>query len=283
MPLAAHHRSILILALALSITALIALLRYQTGPEYSLSLFFLFPVALATWHVASWAGALVSVAAAALWLTADLALRHPFSHPLVPYLNETFRLVVFLLTVWMLSRQKKLLESQRALARTDPLTGIPNRRAFLEAAATELSKVQRFGGPITLIYLDIDHFKYINDRHGHDAGDRLLQAVARILTENVRIMDSPARFGGDEFALLLPQTDVVAARSVTAKLQERLTLLSEWTGGPVTFSIGAATFASPPDTVAAMIKAADALMYAAKEQGRNRSQHAVLNGQTGIL
>ncbi len=278
MPLAAHHRRTLFLILGLAMTALLGLLRYLTGPEYALSLFFLFPVALVTWNTSPWAGVIISFAGALCWLAADLALPHTFSHPLVPYINETFRLIVFLLTVLLLSRQKKLLQSQQTLARTDPLTGIPNRRAFFEAAASELSKMQRFGGPITLIYLDIDHFKHINDRHGHDAGDRLLQAVARILGDNVRAVDITSRFGGDEFALLLPQTDEAAARTVTAKLQERLALLTEWTSWPVTFSIGAATFTSPPDSIATMIKTADALMYAAKEQGRNRSHHAVLNG-----
>jgi diguanylate cyclase (GGDEF)-like protein len=274
-PRTRFHR-LWVLAAALLLCAIIAVVRYLAGPEWALSLFFLFPITLATWHVDGWAGVLVSFVSALAWLMIDLASPEHFSRPWVPLINETFRLGVFLAVTRILVRHKALLKTQEHLACTDALTGVTNRRAFLQSAEMELLKSRRYGDPLTLLFIDIDHFKQINDRYGHEAGDRLLQCVAHLMVDNVRVIDTAARLGGDEFALLLPKTGAVAAQSVAEKLRHHLSAAMAHNGWPVTFSIGAATFEAMPDGVGDMVRAADDLMYAAKHAGRDRIHSAVL-------
>jgi diguanylate cyclase (GGDEF)-like protein/PAS domain S-box-containing protein len=162
------------------------------------------------------------------------------------------------------------LENEKNLARLDFLTQIPNRRAFSEILQAETARSRRYKRPLTLAYIDLDHFKQINDQLGHEIGDELLRLIARTIQDNVRATDTISRLGGDEFALLLPETGREEACGVIAKLR---TILLEKVGErkwPVTFSIGVATFAKPGESVAQLVKVADDLMYSAKTEGKNR-------------
>lgn len=256
--------------LAISIGAI----RYLTGPELALSLFYLIPISLTTWKVGRGAGIFISFTSAVSWLLADLLMLHEFSNPIIPFLNETFRLIVFLIITYTLFGLKTLLESQKALARTDPLTGIANRRAFFELAQIELQKARRFKHPISILYLDLDNFKNINDRFGHHTGDSLLCLVAESIKKSIREIDKIARFGGDEFVIMLSETK--SSYSVAVKIQKKLLKAVKNKKWPVTFSIGAATFKRPPGSVDELIKKADSLMYSAKEKGKNLIQHEVI-------
>jgi len=161
------------------------------------------------------------------------------------------------------------LEREKDDARMDFLTKIANRRAFYEVALTESNRARRYGRSLTLIYIDLDNFKQVNDRCGHDVGDELLVEVAATVRSNVRSTDTVARLGGDEFAILLPETDQEAAMTVTSKLRDVLLESMRVKNWPVTFSIGVASFAVPPETVEEMVKRADAIMYSVKLQGKN--------------
>jgi diguanylate cyclase (GGDEF)-like protein len=124
--------------------------------------------------------------------------------------------------------------------------------------------------------MDIDNFKIINDRYGHQTGDVLLVWVAKTIRKNLRATDYVARVGGDEFALLLPETGAEAGQFVLYKLQRMLLDLMQKNNWPVTFSIGAATFVAEPESLDQMIQSADDLMYSAKRNGKNRIAQAVV-------
>jgi len=148
--------------------------------------------------------------------------------------------------------------------RTDPLTGVANRRAFDESLATYVSRQSRYGEPLSLAILDIDFFKQVNDAHGHVQGDRVLQNLAALLRGAVRDCDLVARFGGEEFVLLMPQTELHAACSLTERIRASVQQLL-----PVTVSVGLAA-AADDDTPEHLIARADAALYQAKGAGRNR-------------
>ncbi len=167
------------------------------------------------------------------------------------------------------SRLKALLAKEHDLARIDPLTTVPNRRAFYEALDKERVRSNRYARPFTIAYVDLDNFKKVNDSLGHAVGDELLVEVALALKTNLRASDYIGRLGGDEFAILLPETDAAAANLVLRKL--RLRLLEEMNAHAwhVTFSIGAATFLDPPDSLDVIIRIADETMYSIKTHGKD--------------
>jgi len=157
-------------------------------------------------------------------------------------------------------------------ARTDPLTGLANRRHFDEQLRRVVAETDRFGGTCSLILADLDHFKNVNDQHGHDAGDAVLRHVALVLGEGVRTVDLCARYGGEEIAILLPQTSQTGAVELAERL--RITLESRPTTHngqklPVTASFGVATYPVPVPYGDWLLLAADKALYEAKAAGRN--------------
>lgn len=165
-----------------------------------------------------------------------------------------------------------------ALARRDMLTGLPNRRGAEEQLAHALAQQRRSGRPFSVAVLDIDRFKAVNDAHGHGAGDAVLRAVAHTLAAQVRQSDVVARWGGEEFLLLMPETDLAGARTVCEKLRAAVAALqvalpaAEPAGTPlaVTISIGLAGGAAPLPGAETLVAEADRALYAAKQGGRNR-------------
>lgn len=161
------------------------------------------------------------------------------------------------------------------LSLKDPLTGLANRRHFREVLSREIDVVARSGEPALLLMLDIDHFKKINDTHGHPAGDQVLQAIAQCLETCVRPMDTVARYGGEEFAVILPSCQVAYGRFVADRIRESIETLSVQLSSQlelqVTVSIGGA-FAPEwiRSTTALWTDRADSQLYRAKAEGRNR-------------
>jgi len=158
-------------------------------------------------------------------------------------------------------------------AERDPLTLLRNRRAFESTFAAETSRFERYGRPLALLVLDLDHFKGVNDRYGHEAGDEVLRRTARIIHNTVRDVDTAARLGGEEFVVLMPETSLEAALDAGERIRAAIEEVRiEWRGAviPVSVSVGVS---SAPEIVAApaeLMKSADAALYTAKEQGRNR-------------
>ena len=258
---------------------LVAALDYLTGPYFSFTIFYLVPIVLVTWLVGKWAGAFLTLPSAIEWFVADRLARPQGQHPLIPYWNGVVEWGFFLIVAFTLSAWKGTFERERKMARMDPLTTVANIRSFAESAWSEIQRARRYGHPFTMAYLDLDNFKAVNDHFGHHTGDELLRVVAATMKNSVRANDLIARVGGDEFALLLPETGYEPARVVLDKIQKNLEEVMRMDSWPVTMSIGAVTFVRPADSVDAMIKAADDLMYSAKESGKNRIRHEAWNGK----
>jgi diguanylate cyclase (GGDEF)-like protein len=149
-------------------------------------------------------------------------------------------------------------------------------------ADLELQRARRYRHPLTLLYIDADNFKIVNDQWGHQTGDQVLIRIARILKNHLRGTDITARLGGDEFVVLLPETASEAAQITARKLRTRLLEDLQRAGWPVTFSIGVLTFTTPPYTVDAMVTEADALMYAVKRSGKNAMKYEIATAPPSI-
>ena len=158
------------------------------------------------------------------------------------------------------------------LARTDALTGLSNRRGLMEALDHELSRTTRFSSPLSLVMLDVDHFKGYNDTFGHPAGDLVLAQLGNLLREQVREVDTAARYGGEEFALLLPQTDLGGALALGERVRYAVEC-AQWAHRKVTVSVGVATLRKGGD-VEGLIREADDALYCSKKEGRNRVSHS---------
>ncbi|HLX31655.1 MAG TPA: GGDEF domain-containing protein [Gaiellaceae bacterium] len=171
-----------------------------------------------------------------------------------------------------LMRALRWTETRAGESRIDALTEIANRRAVEEALAAEIARAQRFEHPLSVVLLDLDHFKRTNDTFGHAAGDRLLREVARLLMASARQGDTVARWGGEEFVAVLPETALEGAHQLAERLRVAIGTIS--VGAlPTSASCGVAALA-PGDTVDTLLAAADGALYAAKERGRNRTELA---------
>jgi diguanylate cyclase (GGDEF)-like protein len=189
---------------------------------------------------------------------------------------SNLRTAVFVLTalllavlVWLALHQRRSTLRMRALAMTDELTGVPNRRSVLALLAQLL---RRSATPTSILIMDIDHFKSINDRHGHLIGDETLRSITANLCEAVAEPAVFGRLGGEEFAVVLPATDLDQAIIIAERLRERVIRidLSRWLGERrITVSIGIATSVPTRDSISIMLRRADAALYAAKDAGRN--------------
>lgn len=168
-------------------------------------------------------------------------------------------------------------EELRRLARTDALTGLANRRSLLDALNSERERALRFGTPLCLIMADLDHFKAVNDTHGHSVGDLVLRHVTGLLQAGVRSVDTVGRIGGEEFCVLLPQTALAQGLEAARRLVERARSapLELERGGALrqTVSCGVAQF-DGSESVDALLKRADAALYRAKTAGRDRAEGA---------
>jgi diguanylate cyclase (GGDEF)-like protein len=185
------------------------------------------------------------------------------------------QVALFAMAVALVIEHRRLI-AERSVATTDFLTGIANRRGFYETLSREIERSRRYQTPMTLLYLDCDEFKTINDSFGHSAGNRLLTHIAAILRENTRASDVVGRLGGDEFAVVLVETPTERSAEVVARLQAATRSALGPEAPAVTFSIGAITFDSPPTNPNEAIRVADALMYEAKRGGKDRVVHATV-------
>lgn len=174
-------------------------------------------------------------------------------------------------------RSARRVEALDRRASTDALTGLPNRGAFETRFASAASHFDRYGRPFSLVLLDVDHFKRFNDTWGHEAGDRVLQHVAELLRSTVREVDLPARLGGEEFVVILPETPLMPALEAAERLRRTIEGRPViWNGRPlsVTVSLGVATCPDSLSDPAQLLSAADAALYRSKGAGRNRTTAA---------
>jgi diguanylate cyclase (GGDEF)-like protein len=184
----------------------------------------------------------------------------------------TFSVIAYVVDRWR-DREARYLR----LAETDALTGLTNRRHFLELAARELARSRRYGSPMSLVLVDLDHFKRVNDKYGHLVGDQVLTAAARALASGLREIDVIARHGGEEFAILLPETDLNGAREVAERSCRRLAEAVTLVDGAeirITASMGVASATGGAASLDDLLGRADRAMYGAKRAGRDRVEVA---------
>jgi diguanylate cyclase (GGDEF)-like protein len=173
-----------------------------------------------------------------------------------------------------ITERKKVEQELERLSQVDMLTGLANRRRFMQLAEHELSRKRRYGGDLAVFMMDLDHFKVVNDTYGHQTGDLVLQRVGEICREILRDVDCVGRLGGEEFAVLLPRTDTAHAMAVAERLRDAVAQASVYAphGETVRFtiSIGVATMQEEHTTLDALLNQADRALYQAKHSGRNR-------------
>ena len=249
---------------------IIGLVDYLTGYQISFSIFYLIPILWATWKNGKISGIIISSLSAIIWLEADLLTQHFYTHPAIPYWNAFMRFGVFILVTLLLNALKYSLENEKKLARLDHLTQVANSRSFGEAIFKEKQRAQRYQHLFSLAYIDLDNFKTVNDKFGHEAGDKLLQKVAQLLMNETRKTDVLGRLGGDEFAILMPETDGQSAKDVLTRIQKKFSKEMQQENLAISLSIGCVTFITIPDTVDEIINKADTLMYSAKNAGKSR-------------
>jgi diguanylate cyclase (GGDEF)-like protein/PAS domain S-box-containing protein len=175
---------------------------------------------------------------------------------------------------------KQVMAEREVLAMTDPLTDVANLRAFGDMAQVELERSRRYSHPLSLVFLDIDDFKRVNDEWGHTEGDRVLRSFASVLAGSVRTVDGVARLGGDEFVVMMPETGPDEALALAHRLLRALASV-EAGAGRIACSIGVATFIAAPDSVDRMIDEADRLLRAAKSAGKNAVRSSIIDLSAG--
>lgn len=243
---------------------------YIVRVDLGFSIFYVLPVAIMAWCVSPKAAYLLCLFAAFQWFIAESARIPPYPVEFFLVWNTFVRLMFWLMVASLLAELKASYRQEQYLASTDFLTGLLNRRAFMAALAQEIMRSRRYGLTFTLVYFDVDNFKQVNDRLGHATGDRLLQTVATVLQQILRVTDFSSRLGGDEFTILMPQTDLPQAKNVLLRMFHELAQLSSKHEVSISFSIGAITFISAPESADEALAAADQLMYSIKLKGKNQ-------------
>ena len=269
---------------AVAALAFVGLLDYVTGPWLSFALFYVVPVLAAAWWLGRGPALLASLTAGIAWFEAE-AWGHRGEPTRTLMWNSMSRLVMLVAMAAMVVRIREdrrrlkemnarlsdLLHGAEKLARTDALTGLPNRRAFIERLSAELAHAKRNQGPVCIAYLDIDNFKRLNDERGHVEGDQFLKKVAQAIRETVRASDVAARLGGDEFAVLFTDAKRAAVEPLAHRLLARTRALGQrYPQLDVGASVGMAWFESAPEGPEQLLDRADGAMYEAKSAGKHR-------------
>ena len=257
------------IALCAALFVALAVADVVTPPALNLTFAYIFVILLACWNIGTVAALIYAGLAFAMQVYALWDLRAPQITPVYWWIIVGNRLFTFLVVVVLTAPLRSLYRHQLASARLDSLTGAVNRRHFLEVLAVEIARSKRAQQPFTVAYLDCDDFKQVNDTRGHGEGDVLLRTAVETLKQNLRVIDTVARVGGDEFVVLLPSTSSEEAAFTMERLRadlNRVMAANSWAAG---FSIGVGTFEggerSPDDVIACC----DVLMYRAKGENKN--------------
>ncbi|MBX0328422.1 GGDEF domain-containing protein [Oscillochloris sp. ZM17-4] len=264
------------MALSLALMALIGLVDMCTSYEFDLSNLYIAPIILITWTLGHRAGWAMAISCAGLRVATDVVTRRPVSHLGVYLWSFVASGLIFTILVVLITQLHAALSAQYRQARHDPLTALCNRAGFYELAERELARSRRSGDPLTVVYLDCDGFKAVNDRYGHHMGDQVLRAVGATLNDALRPSDVAARMGGDEFVLLLSGVAPPTSQPLVERIAAALDQVMQSGGWPVSFSVGAVTYAVAPESVDGLLAPADALMYTVKHAGKNRVAHQVI-------
>lgn len=259
-------RAIALLGVALVIA--IGVIDFATGLELHVTLFYFFPIALVSWFVNRRAGILTGVLCTLTWLAANYLGGRRYSSDWIAVWNFTMHLGGSLVIACTMSQLRRAFDQLSRLASHDFLTGLPNGRAFYDLAGREMERA--FGlEPLTLAYIDIEGFKWINHRFGYATGDQMLCTIAHAIRENVLRPDLVGRIGGTAFAVLLPNASADEARFVLEKIQRALKEERKRYAQPVTFFISAMACTKAPRSIAELMHEAELHMTRMKDGKRD--------------
>ncbi|XZN92515.1 MAG: GGDEF domain-containing protein [Microcoleus sp.] len=253
-----------------------AILDYFSGSEIRFDLVYLIPILLSA-TINRRFGIIIAIFSALVSISVDLYLHRFHSNNIYYVWDLISRAAIFSLLALLRSSLIDSRQKESELARTDPLTGAMNLRAFKEQLESEIYRASRYCYPLTIAYIDIDNFKTINDTLGHSEGNRVLCAVVTAIKKHSRKSDTVARLGGDEFAILLPVTDREDSHKTINTIQGHMMDEVRKNRWNVTFSIGVLTCIEIPSDGDKMIEAADNLMYMVKQQGKNSINYSLYN------
>ena len=262
-----HKNLRLAWAVALLVITLLGVFRFSTDAEYAFASAAIIPVFLVAWTGGLKHGLAAAILAVVMWVLTDILSERQFSEAWLPYFNGFIRLSTYCFVAYLTARVRLLLQREIELSTHDALTGLFNRRKFIESGQAEVARAQRYEHSMAVIFLDLDHFKQLNDSQGHDAGDAALKAVGIALGNALRSSDTVARLGGDEFAIILPEIDLAAATDSGHKIAAAVAV-SLRTFTPVTASVGVAWFEYANESFDDMLTAADREMYEMKQCGK---------------
>jgi diguanylate cyclase (GGDEF)-like protein len=267
-PRARLRRALRLIAWA-ALAAGVFVLNVRTSADLRLGILYVIPVLLAAWHDGLGWGISFALATALLRFGVGID-QLPLDTPLqVRILNEVAYLAVVGVAIAGLSQLRRTQSQLQLLATHDPLTTVLNARAFASQVAQELGRNRRYGRPLALIYLDLDDFKKVNDAHGHATGDAVLRLVADAMRSAVRQADVVGRLGGDEFGVLMPETDGDVAHAVANRLAGGIRTVFRGTPS-VTASIGVVAVSGTEAGSDELLRKADQAMYEAKRAGKDR-------------
>lgn len=263
------HR-LVVMTLALVAVAGLTLLDYLSGPGVGYAVFYALIVMGATFHAGWVAGGIIAILSSGAGLSARLFYSAGDITVAEALWNLGNELAVFAALVIALYHGRSLLDRLASQSRMDLLTGVLNTRGILESFERERSRALRNASPLTLAFIDLDDMKRVNDELGHAKGDEMLRTLATSVLSSIRESDVFGRVGGDEFALILPDTDEQDAVKAIQRLRSVINRRTHDRGPYISVSVGVVTFRRDPPVAVDALRAADALMYVAKRAGGNR-------------
>ncbi len=265
-----------IIAVSFMLALLIGFLDLCAGPRVFFMAFYLIPIFITAWFGKKPETIILALFAGSMWFFSDKIVGHERHRQIVNLWNTLTVTFSYVFISLLLYRLKTELTRARKTAKIDFLTGLVNMREFHARCLGELERVSRSRRSLTIAYIDVDDFKRINDRLGHDEGDVVLRKAASVLIKNIRKTDTAARLGGDEFAVLFPALGPAGAKKRIKRIKNKLRKKMKNHSHKITFSFGVITYTRPPKTVRQMIRQADRTMYKVKKSGKNRFRHKVI-------
>jgi diguanylate cyclase (GGDEF)-like protein len=250
--------------------SLVGAIDHFTGTEIRvLSLYFV-PLALAGWQLKRTGAVFASLFATFVWPLAQYTSGVRYSSAAIWSINILTQAAAFFTVGLLVAEHAKRLRVEESLSRTDALTGLRNRRVLVDEATMTLELCKRHARPVSVAYIDLDNFKQVNDSYGHARGDQVLKECASIIASSLRSTDLAARFGGDEFALLLPETSPKDAVALMERVRMNLANNAGLQSMGVTATIGVIGEEVSRTAIEDLLSRADARMYEAKSSGKNR-------------
>jgi diguanylate cyclase (GGDEF)-like protein len=259
--------------IAFLFVAIVGIIDFFLDPETTFSIFYLLPITIAVFLSGRVLGIITSLLSIFFWLAGDFLSGWEFLSLQALSWNVLVLLGFYLLHTFIISWLLKTIKDIRVLSLRDPLTGAANWRYFREYADRMIKNSLRNKSPLTLVYVDLDNFKRLNDISGHAAGDEALRTVAGVIRRRIRPGDILARLGGDEFGLLLVDSSYGEAGEALSRIVEAVNLEIEQRDLAISLSVGAMTYRVPLSSLDAMITEVDELMYKVKQSGKNDINH----------